>query len=221
MASSFTQDTPNDGLLGLAFGSINTVMPVPQKTFFESVLSSLPKPIFTAALKHGKPGSYDFGYIDSTKYTGAITYTPVNSANGFWEFTATGYSIGSTFYASTLDTIADTGTSLIYVPATAARNYYRQVSGAQNNYNAGGYIFPCSSMLPDFSITIGAVSHTVPGSYINYSPYGNGYCFGGIQSSAGIGINILGDVFLKSQYVVFDHGSTGSPRIGFAQQSSS
>lgn len=221
IASSFTQDTPNDGLLGLAFSSINTVMPVQQKTFFDSVLPSLPSPIFTATLKKGKPGTYDFGFIDSTKYTGAITYTPVNSVNGFWEFTASGYSIGSTFHASTLDAIADTGTTLIYIPATAARNYYKQVSGAQNNYNAGGYIFPCSSTLPDFSVTIGGISHTVPGSYINFTPYQNGDCFGGIQSSAGIGINILGDVFLKSQYVVFDHGSTGSPRIGFAQQSSS
>ena len=38
-------------------------------------------------------------------------------------------------------------------------------------------------------------------------------CFGGLQSNAGIGLSILGDVFLKSQFVVFDQGV---PRIGFA-----
>ena len=34
--------------------------------------------------------SYDFGYIDSSKYSGQIYYTPVNNANGFWQFTAGG-----------------------------------------------------------------------------------------------------------------------------------
>lgn len=42
-------------------------------------------------------------------------------------------------------------------------------------------------------------------------------CFGGIQVDEGVGFSIFGDIFLKSQYVVFDV-SQGSPRIGFGQQ---
>lgn len=93
VSSEFTQE-PGDGLLGLAFSSINTVKPKPQTTFFDTVKSSLAKPLFAVTLKHNEPGSYDFGYIDSSKYKGSIQYTQVDNSQGFWQFTADGYSIG-------------------------------------------------------------------------------------------------------------------------------
>ena len=34
----------------------------------------LPRRLFTADLKIGVPGSYDFGFIDECKYTGLIYY---------------------------------------------------------------------------------------------------------------------------------------------------
>lgn len=52
VSSAFTSDPSCSGLLGLAFSSLNTVSPTPQKTFFDNALSGLTQPVFTADLKH-------------------------------------------------------------------------------------------------------------------------------------------------------------------------
>lgn len=232
VSSEFESDAASDGLLGLGFDSINTASPNQVATFFENAIPTLAAPLFTANLKKGEPGNYNFGYIDSTEYTGSITYTAVNTANGFWEFTGTGYAVGSgSFVTSSIDAIADTGTTLLYLPAAAVTAYYAKVSGATNSASQGGYIFPCSATLPSITLGIGTYKAVVPGSYINYAPATGSRkslpchcywtqpnnlteCFGGIQSNAGIGFSIYGDIFLKSQFVVFD--ATSSPQLGFA-----
>ena len=233
VSAEFESDAASDGLLGLAFDSINTASPNQVATFFENAIPTLAAPLFTANLKKGEPGNYNFGYIDSSEYTGSITYTPVNTANGFWEFTGSGYAVGSgRFVSSSIDAIADTGTTLLYLPAAAVTAYYAKVSGATNSASQGGYIFPCSATLPSITLGIGSYRAVVPGTYINYAPatgsrkFSHPFlrrwtcpnhlteCFGGIQSNAGIGFSIYGDIFLKSQFVVFNGAST--PELGFA-----
>lgn len=61
VSSQFKSDTDNDGLVGLAFSSINTVQPKAATTFFDTVKGSLSKQLFAADLKKGAAGSYDFG----------------------------------------------------------------------------------------------------------------------------------------------------------------
>ncbi|KAF4300736.1 putative aspartic endopeptidase pep1 [Botryosphaeria dothidea] len=194
VSTSFTQDTDNDGLLGLAFSSINTVEPESKKTFFDTVGDSLAKKLFTVTLKKGEAGS---------KYTGEIVYVDVDTSNGFWEFKPSAYAVGDgATQTATIDAIADTGTTLLYLPRDVVSAYYEQVSGAQYSSNYGGYIFDCSTDLPAFSLVINGEKRT---------------CFGGIQRDDGIGFSIVGDIFLKSQFVVFDASST-TPRLGWAQQ---
>ncbi|KAH6644538.1 aspartic peptidase domain-containing protein [Boeremia exigua] len=220
VSSTFSQDRDTDGLLGLAFSSINTVSPTPQSTWFDTVKSSLAKQLFAVNLKYHAAGTYDFGFIDSAKYTGAITYVNVDNSDGFWGFSATGYSVGTAAAVKTsIAGIVDTGTTLIYVDAAIAKAYWSKVTGAKVDNTQGGYVFPCSATLPSFSITVGGVAQTVPGKFINYAPIstGSSTCFGGIQTNDGVGFNIFGDIFLKSKYVIHDV-STGSPRLGFAQQ---
>ena len=217
ISSEFAQDE-SDGLLGLAFSSINTVTPDQQQTFFANAEGELDAPLFTANLKKGQPGSYDFGYIDDSQYTGDITYTAVDNSQGFWGFTASGYTVGSgAAVTEDIASIADTGTSLLLVPDDVVSAYYAQVSGSTNDQSQGGYTFPCDADLPDVSFNIAGYEAVVPGNYINYAPIseGSSTCFGGLQSSSGVGINIFGDVFLKSQFVVFEDAS-GGPRLGFA-----
>ncbi|KAL8685006.1 MAG: hypothetical protein Q9218_008025 [Villophora microphyllina] len=209
VSTQFQQDSQNDGLLGLAFDKINTVKPTQQKTFFTNVIPTLTSPLFTVDLKKGAPGSFDFGFVDDNKHTGPVTYVPVDSSQGFWSFE-------STVHGTPITGIADTGTTLLYLPEDVVDNYYNSVDGAQNDSQQGGYTYPCNAALPDITFGIGGYSATVPGSYVNYAPVDDSglTCFGGIQSSSGIGINIFGDIFLKSQFVVFENG--GSPRLGFA-----
>jgi len=62
-------------------------------------------------------GTYDFGFIDKAKYTGEITYVPVETDPGYWTFTSSGYAVGSgNFNPSSIVGIADTGTSLTSLP---------------------------------------------------------------------------------------------------------
>lgn len=105
--------------------------PIEQDTFYDNAKASLTTPVFTADLKYHAAGTYEFGTIDSTKYTGSITYVDVDNSNGFWEFTGTGYAVGlGSFKSESIDAIADTGTTLIYAPASVVIAYYAGVSGS-------------------------------------------------------------------------------------------
>ncbi|KAH9870170.1 hypothetical protein J1614_007093, partial [Plenodomus biglobosus] len=222
VSAQFSQDTETDGLLGLAFSSINTVSPTQQTTFFDTVKPQLAAPLFAVNLKYHAAGTYDFGYIDKSKYTGSITYVDVDNSQGFWGISATAYGVGSTTTQRAISGIFDTGTTLVYTDAAVVKAYYAKVSGAKLDNTQGGYVFPCSATLPNFSITVGGVAQVVPGKYVNYAPVDSSgtTCFGGIQTDDGIGFSIFGDIFLKSKYVIHEAVSGSTPRIGLAQSAS-
>ncbi|KAF1950057.1 acid protease [Byssothecium circinans] len=220
VSTAFAQDVDTDGLLGLSFSTLNTITPTPQKTWFDTVRTQLAKPLFAATLKYHAAGTYDFGFIDTSKYTGALTYGNVDTSQGFWQITFSGYTIGTgTTVTSSINGITDTGTTLLYLPPAVVRAYYAKVSGSSNSATYGGYVFPCSAALPDFSLTFQGVKQRIPGKYINYAPVqtGSSTCFGGMQVNDGLPFSIFGDIFLKSKFVVHEQGAT-MPRIGFADQ---
>jgi aspergillopepsin I len=145
-----------------------------------------------------------------------MDFVAVNSTLGYWTFTSSGYGVGKAAIAErSIVGIADTGTTLLMLPTSVVQTYYDAVRGAQDESSAGGWIFPCSATLPDFLFVVGATVITIPGEYMNYAPAdaaGN-WCYGGLQDSTHLGLNIFGDVALKAAFVLFD-GST--PSLGWA-----
>lgn len=286
VSDEFTTDSSSSGLVGLAMSSLNTVSPTAQKTFFDNAKASLAAGVFSADLKHATAGTYTFGAIDSSKFTGTMyyanLYNQTASLAGYWTFQSTGYAVGNgstttttaatttgktgkksgknneenfggnddeesgngffgltkrstrqhapigassnarsvekravTLTSTTITGIADTGTTLLMLDDSIVKDYYSQVSGAEDSTQEGGYVFPCDTTMPDFSFGVGDGYITVPGEYINWAAVDstNTTCYGGLQSDASIGFSIFGDIALKSAYVVFD-GAEG--RVGWA-----
>ncbi|KAH0277190.1 acid protease, partial [Aureobasidium melanogenum] len=210
VSSAFVSDADSDGLVGLAFSNLNSVSPTPQKTFFDNIMSELAQPVFTACLDLDGSGTYEFGTIDSSKFTGDLQFTPVNAASGFWQFDSNCYSIGGKTYNRTnaSPAIADTGTSLLLLDPEVVQAYYSQVPSASYDSTVGGYTYDCSENLPDFAVAVGeSYMANIPGSGITFSPVDSKTCFGGIQSNSGSDVQIFGDALLKHHFVVF-HGES-------------
>lgn len=102
VSKDFFSSQTASGLLGLAFSSINTVKPNPVITPMENMIRQglVQNPIFTVTLKDGNSnttgqgGHFTFGYLDSASYKGQITYTPVNTTQGFWQVNSPYFKIG-------------------------------------------------------------------------------------------------------------------------------
>ncbi|KAI1653755.1 acid protease [Daldinia decipiens] len=216
VSRSFVDDANSNGLLGLAFSQLNTVQPAPQKTFFDNVKSSLAEPVFTADLRAQAVGAYEFGRIDTSKFTGDMTFVPVNTTDGFWQFTSEKFAInGGTPQTSTAgaQAIADTGTTLLLADPAVTQAYYAQVDGAVDDQQQGGFTFPCNAQLPDLQLDVGGTMATVKGADINFAQVDDQTCFGGLQASTA-GLQIYGDIFFKSNFVAFNGGNN---TLGFAQ----
>ncbi|KAG8934118.1 hypothetical protein FRC01_005017 [Tulasnella sp. 417] len=218
------EDSPNDGLIGMAFSTIATSG---QPTFFENLLNSnkLAAPIFSIYLtRHRSSGSsLCLGCYDSSKAVGPITWVPVTSMT-YWAVSMPSARInGKAVDMSTSVTAAiDSGTTLIYVPRAVASAIYRQIPGARQadaEYGEGFWTYPCNSNL---NIQLGFGDNYFALNPVDFNlgrtEYGSTTCVGGILGmGAGFpgDLAIIGDEFLKSWYSVFDY-SHGA-RVGFAQ----
>ena len=238
VSSSFLGDNSNAGLLGLGFskgtakGSGNTISTNgkadPQETFFGNVKSKLPLPLFTADLKHNAPGSYDFGFIDKSKYTGDIKYFPADSSSAYWGVTSQRYAVkGQKGVEKSIKTIVDTGTTLLLMPQDVLDAYYKQVPKSRNDTNLGGYVYPCGTKLPDFEIGFGSAPNeftaTIPSTLMDFGSANTddpATCFGAMQiMSVSDSLDaIYGDIFLKAVFTVFEAKTDDKPRLGFAMK---
>ncbi|TQS32402.1 hypothetical protein Golomagni_07284, partial [Golovinomyces magnicellulatus] len=157
LAQQFAQGT-GDGLLGLAFPSINTVKtsgkPSPAKTPVANMMSQgdIPKEsqLFTSAFYSERdtndPKSfYTFGYVDQdlVKASGQeIAWTKIDSSEGFWMFPSENTTInGKAVAQSGNKAIADTGTTLALVADEVCDALYKAIPGAKYDSTQQGYVF--------------------------------------------------------------------------------
>ena len=159
------------------------------------------------------------GGIDSSLYTGAITYTKV-SLEGFWEVETQGLAVNGAIVSGTTSSAAiDTGTSLWYVPRSVATALFAQLGGTTFG-NQGYYSIPCNS--PAF--TLAAVFSNVQFEIdmadllLGYADSTRENCIFGIiaqdtQDPKGNEMAVVGDAFLKNVYSVFDYTNS---QVGFA-----
>jgi hypothetical protein len=186
MSQQFVEGT-GDGLLGLAWGSINTVTkhnltPVhpPVQTPVQSMITQEDIPqtaeLFTAYLGSWRDTNdpdkgesfYTFGYIDQPTIDnagGQISWTPVDNSQGFWMISSESATVnGQTISQPGNTAIMDTGTTLALVSDTACQTIYNAIPGATYDQTFQGYIFPdnlTADQLPVVTIAIGGQQFTV------------------------------------------------------------
>ncbi|KAI4638173.1 hypothetical protein J4E93_010329 [Alternaria ventricosa] len=223
------------GLLGLAFSSINTVSPTPQKTPVDNIIAqkSAKEQLFTAYLGSWRDTNeadkgesfYTFGFIDQAVLTvsGASSpnYAPVDSSQGFWQIASTSATInGQTVDRSGNTSIMDTGTTLCLVSDDLVDAVYKAIPGAKYDQSNQGYVFPTSTSaddLPDIKLAIGDAMVTFQKEDLGFADAGNGMVYGSIQSRGSMDMDIYGDAVLKAMYAIFDMNN-GSPRFGWVQR---
>lgn len=232
--SSQFQQSSGDGLLGLAWGSINTVKPTPAATPIENMISQRDIPhnreLFTAYLGSWRDANeadkgesfYTFGFIDQDVIKAAGTdpyYTPVDNGQGFWQFASISASInGETIDRSGNTAIADTGTTLALVDDATCEAIYDAIPGSMYDSNQQGYVFPTNTtadQLPVVTFAVGDKQFAVQKKDLAFADAGNSMVYGGIQSRGSLTFDILGDTFLKGIYAIFDQGNQ---RFGAVQR---
>ncbi|XP_039098630.1 LOW QUALITY PROTEIN: gastricsin [Hyaena hyaena] len=212
-----------DGIMGLAFPSLaegKGTTPLQGCCMLQAgVLSS---PVFSFYLGRQrspqKGAVLVLGGIDHSLHRGPIYWASVTQERywqiGFEEFLIGGHATG--WCSQGCQAIVDTGTSLLTVPLQYLSDLLRGTGAQVDEY--GQFMVDCNNVqsLPTLTFVIGGVRFSLP--YSSYIFRGNGICAIRVQatylpSSSGQPLWILGDVFLRSHYSIFD---IGNKRVGFA-----
>ncbi|XP_025911184.1 pepsin A-like [Apteryx rowi] len=208
---SFLYYAPFDGFLGLAFPSVAFSRATP---VFDNMMSQglVSQDLFSIYLTPNENGSFVmFGGIDDTCFTGNLSWIPL-SAETYWQIkvdsiTMYGRPIACPYGCQS---IVDSGTSLVAGPAAGINNIQYEIGagGARN----GLHTVSCSfiSLLPDIVFIINGIQFPLPPqAYIRQLR--DGSCASGFEAfdfdSAAGELWILGDVFLRRYYSVFDRAN--------------
>ncbi|KAM6466301.1 pepsin A-like [Liasis olivaceus] len=211
---SFLYYSPFDGILGLAYPGLSASGATP---VFDNMMSEglVSQDLFSVYLSSDdQTGSFVmFGGIDSSYFTGNLNWVPV-TADYYWQITLDSITMNGQSIACSggCQTIVDTGTSLIAGPSQGISNIQNYIGGSQDS--SGEYIVNCSAIntLPDIVFTLNGIEYPLPASaYIRQT---QSYCFSGFEEiDLSSQLWILGDVFIRQYYAVFDRANN---QVGLA-----
>ena len=199
---------PMDGILGLGRSASNT-MEYPTAMQAIHATGSLDYNMFGVHLQRNSDGSTDgelnFGAPDSSKYTGELSYTDTDPEGGLWEIPLDDASFDSKPYKfGGKSAILDTGTSFILIPPDDAQRLHAQIP--QSEQDGETFNIPCSTNIPLQIIISNATYNISTDDYVGNPVKEPNLCASNIIGRQTFGPDqwLLGDVFLKNVYTVFD-----------------
>jgi len=211
-----------DGLCGLGFQSIAVDGVVPPFIQFhhDGLLTDYVFAFYLQSVAGKADGQLVLGGTDSKHYTGTLWYTPLINET-YWMIAIDGATMKGETVSTVKKAIVDSGTSTLAGPPADVRKIAEAV-GAKAVIPGKEYTVDCSANLPDLVFTLGAGKEkkefTISGDTWKIEA-GQGECLMGIigleiPAADGGPFWILGDVFMRDWYSVFD---MGKKRMGFAQ----
>ena len=218
-AASDTSDDflsyPMDGILGLGRSASNA-MEYP--TAIEAIRKTglLQSNIFGIHLQRFSDGHIDgelnFGAPDTSRYTGELSYTDTVADGAMWEVPLDDASYdGNLCKFSGKSAILDTGTSYVLLPLDDAKQLHAQIPRSESDGET--FNIPCLTSIPIQIIISGVEYNISTEDYIGSPVEGGDLCTSNIIGRQPFGSDqwLLGDVFLKNVYTVFDFDKS---RIG-------
>ncbi|XP_057583154.1 pregnancy-associated glycoprotein 2-like [Hippopotamus amphibius kiboko] len=208
---------PFDGILGLGYPRLTqeSITPIFDNLKTRGLIS---QPVFAFYLSNWKENGsvVMFGGVDHSYHRGELKWIPVSETH-FWQITINRISMDGMAIAcfNSCQAIVDTGTSFIVGPTRHIITIQKLIKAIPFGQK---YVVPyCNiTQLPTFSVNINGSDYPVPPkAYIWKSP--ESVCFSSFrdhpEQSRHQGTWILGDVFLRLYFSVYDRGNN---RIGLA-----
>ncbi|XP_002928344.1 chymosin [Ailuropoda melanoleuca] len=202
-----------DGILGLAYPSLASEYSVP---VFDNMMQThlVARDLFSVYLaRNGQGSMLTLGAIDPSYYTGSLHWVPV-TVREYWQFTVDRVTVNGVVVACDggCQAILDTGTSMLVGPSSDILNIQTAIGAKEDQY--GVFDINCGSLssMPDVVFEIHGRKYPLPPSA--YTSTDTGFCSSGFQGEGDSQLWILGDVFIREYYSVFDRVNN---RLGLAK----
>ena len=128
---------------------------------------SLEKPLFTLSIEDlGGISTCTFGSIPS-QYADRISYAPIIPGQKAWAVEVTDCDCGDHHSDAAFNAYIDTASNFLQLPNDIVDLYFQQLGDSAVMLGTrSGYVYDCDIKLPDFSLSIGQYTATVPGELL-------------------------------------------------------